>query len=161
MPVAITLIGFNSPMRALADPIGECVVDEARFKGRLDDRAERVVNNTIAERRRRNDASLRIVDFEGGVAARPIVACAKLALQSEQLTLQIGEERAAPGFLRFPLMARCAASAPRPQAPCVWNCLPLNHALKRVDQGLRPWTPRGNQLFARIANFQALYPGRS
>ena len=88
-------------MRALADPIGERVIDEARFENRLDDRAERVVNDTVTERRRRNDASLRIVDFEGGVAARPIVACAKLALQSEQLALQIGEERSRPRLLAF------------------------------------------------------------
>ena len=88
-------------MRALADAIGERVIDEARFESRLDDRAERVMNDTVTERRRGNDASLRIVDFEGGIAARPIVARAKLALQDEQLPLKIGEERSRPRLLAF------------------------------------------------------------
>ena len=97
--VAIALVGLDSAMRTLADPIGEGVVDEAGLEDRLDDRTEGMMHDAVAERRGRNDASFRIVDFEGDVAARPIFAVAKLPLQGEKLALQIGEERGRAGLL--------------------------------------------------------------
>ena len=50
--VAISFVGLNCPMRTLIDPVGEGVIDEASFEDRLDDCAERVVNDTVTERRR-------------------------------------------------------------------------------------------------------------
>jgi hypothetical protein len=86
------------------------MIDEPGLEDRLYDRAESVMDDAVAKRRRRDNTIFRIVDFEGFIASRPIFAPAKLSFQGQQLALQIGENDAAPGFLRLPLTVRRAAS---------------------------------------------------
>lgn len=92
MPISIPLIGLDCAMSALADAIGKCVVDETSLEDRFNGRAERVVNDTVAKRRSRDDAPFRIADLEGHIAPRPIFAGTKLPLQCEKLPLQVGEK---------------------------------------------------------------------
>ncbi len=55
---------------AFANPAGVRIVNEAPFPQRLDHLAQGMVDNPVAERRRRNQARLRIVDAEAEICAR-------------------------------------------------------------------------------------------
>ncbi len=52
------LAAIQRPMRALADPVGVAVSDEAALESRLDDVAQRMMHHPVAERRSRNQALL-------------------------------------------------------------------------------------------------------
>jgi hypothetical protein len=51
-------------MRALADAVGVAVVDEVALEDRLDRAAQGVVDDAVAEWRRRNDAPLGFQNFD-------------------------------------------------------------------------------------------------
>ena len=67
-------------MRALADAVGVAVRVEARLKKRLDDVAQRVVDDAIAEGRGADAPSLGFVDVEVAVLARPVRAMLQFGL---------------------------------------------------------------------------------
>ena len=110
MAVPIALVSLDCPMCAPADAIGEAVVHKTRLEDRLDDRAQCMMYDPVAKRRRRDDAFLRAIDLKCDIAARPICAAAKLPLQSEKLALKIGEERSRSRFLPLAPQFKRAAS---------------------------------------------------
>ena len=69
------------------------------------------MHHPVAERRRRDQPPLGIANLEGDVAARPPRTCPQLALEAQNLGLEVGEERGRsrrPSAL--PVTARSAAA---------------------------------------------------
>ncbi len=56
MSIAIMLVGLDCPMRSLADPIGERMIDESALEDRLHHGAERMMDDAVAKRRRRDES---------------------------------------------------------------------------------------------------------
>jgi hypothetical protein len=52
VPVAIALVDLDRRMRALANPLGEGVVDEARLEDRLQDSTQGMMHDAVPKRGR-------------------------------------------------------------------------------------------------------------
>ena len=75
-------------VRALADAVGVAVGDEAALEDRLDEVAQRVVDDAVAERRGGNQAALGFVDVERDVRAGAVSVREQLFLKLEEVVFQ-------------------------------------------------------------------------
>ncbi len=64
----VLLRPVERPVGALADPVGVGIGDEAALEERLDDVAQRVVDDPVAERGGGDQSPFGLVDVEGVVA---------------------------------------------------------------------------------------------
>ena len=72
--VAELLVAGDRTVRALPLPIGVAVEDESALEDRLAHRTEGVVDDAVAEGRRRNHAMFGVEDFDYGIAAGLVAA---------------------------------------------------------------------------------------
>ena len=96
--VAELLVAGHRAVGAFPLPVGVGVEDEAALEDGLRDRAEGVVDDPVAEGRRRDHAVLGVEDLDHGVAARPVAARPEFPLEAQDLLLQIGEEGGRAGL---------------------------------------------------------------
>ncbi len=93
MVVAVAFVGADRGVRALACAVGGCVADEAGPEDRADDGAQGVTHDAVTERCGRDEAFLGIADNDLDATTGPIAAGQRLALQAQQLTIEIGKKR--------------------------------------------------------------------
>lgn len=99
---------------ALANTIGKAARHEQALESRLDDRAECVMDNAIAERGGADPSSLRLADQEVDVRARAIRPCFELLSQLQQL---VGDRMAAA------IIVTNRVCRSRPRASCSATCV--------------------------------------
>ena len=95
---------IDGPVRALGRPVGVAVGDEQAFEAGLNDVAQRVVHDPIAEADGADLALLRVLDVEMNIRARTIGAGQQLLPEVGQLLLRPILEAGDAG--RAPLAAR-------------------------------------------------------
>ena len=76
-------------MRAFSDAVGIAVREELRLKERLDDGAERVVNDPVAEGRCADPAVFGVVDREMDIGAGLVGEMGELVLQLQQVVREL------------------------------------------------------------------------
>ena len=80
---------FQSGKSALAFPVCVSVVDEATFKNRADDVAERMVNDPVPEMRCADFPSFRVADCERGERTRLVCVRKEFPLELEEFVIEV------------------------------------------------------------------------
>jgi hypothetical protein len=93
MPARPRLIPVNRLMLSPAGPAGVRVVDECGLEHRFQHSQQRMVHNSVTERRRGNQPALLLVDIEAPVRPGSVRPARKLVLQPKQFDLKPGFER--------------------------------------------------------------------